>query len=63
MEKTRFMGRHKNLKNGKNFCGIIQSKVIFAAGDWKTSIKGERIAKKLKMRACGKIGKLEMVFY
>ena len=29
MEKKGFRGRYKNLKNGENFRGIIQSKVIF----------------------------------
>jgi hypothetical protein len=61
MEKTRFRRRHKNLKNRENF--RFQNKVIFSAGYWKTLIKGEKIAKKLKMIACAKIGKLEMVFY
>jgi hypothetical protein len=47
-----FRGRHKNLKNGENFRGITQNKVIFSVQYWKTSIKQERIAKKLKMKAC-----------
>jgi hypothetical protein len=54
------MGRHNNFKNWQKFHGIIQSKVFFSR---KTPIKEERIAMKLKMGACGKIGKLEMLFY
>jgi len=61
--EKKIRGRHQNLNNWGKFCCITQSKVIFSAGYWKTSIKEDRIAKKLKMRTCGKIAKFEIVLY
>jgi len=49
------------LTMGKSFVVSSRARLFFSGEYWKTSIKEDRIAKKLKMRTCGKIGKLEIV--